>query len=485
MQVPDSIYESFRTYAGKVALQPEHQARWARSLKQIGFEGQIPDVVALGLEAIPQSEEDFKIWISIDLTGKMEVNFSEIPRYKGTFFWAEWKVKRVEGARENPELKTTATGFQKSERSKAAEEGFDEILMIDADGQVREGGISNVFFEKNGVLITPSEGMLPGICRQLLITAAERLEIPIEIRSVHSDELDEMDAMFMTNSVRGMVPTGKITPLMRRLAGWCSSLIDQRINEPVETKFMGVVNVTPDSFSDGGRFSEGGESVLEVVSQMISDGAEVIDVGGESTGPGSSDVSLEEELSRVVSVIADIRKANPEVIISIDTWKSEVAEAAAKAGATMINDVTAGRGDARIAKVAVDHNLPLVLMYSKDDAPRTTGESVEYEDVIMTIKSFLKERVEWARGQGVKNIIIDPGMGAFLSANPKYSFEVMDRIEEFRELGCPILVGISRKSCLGEDRLGGTLASTLALKGRVDYLRVHDVYENVTVQSIN
>jgi dihydropteroate synthase len=483
MQVPSAIYESFRTYGGKVALQPEHQKRWERSLRKIGFEGEIPDVVALGLNALPESEQDFKIWITINLDGETEINFAELPRYSGSFLWEKWKVKRVEGARENPELKSTSTEFQKAERKKAASEGFDEILMIEADGQVREGGISNVFFEKDGVLITPDEGMLPGICRQLILTAAEQLEIPVELRAVSADELDDMDTMFMTNSVRGIIPTATVTHMMQRLAGWCASLIYQRTHDDRETKFMGVVNTTPDSFSDGGRFDEGGDSVLDVVSQMILDGASIIDVGGESTGPGSKDVSLDEELGRVVPVIAAIRSAHPEVLISVDTWKSEVADAAVKAGANMINDVTGGRGDQGIAKVAAAHNVPLVLMYSKDAGPRTSSEAVEYEDVMATIKSFLKERVDWARTQGVDEIIIDPGMGAFLSTNPKYSWEVIDRIEELRELGCQILVGTSRKSFLGEDRFGGTLLTTQMLRGRVDYLRVHDVYENATVCS--
>ena len=127
MQVPSSIYESFRTYSGKVALQLEHQARWERSLKKIGFKGEIPDVVALGLAAIPHGEQDYKIWVTIDLEGKTEVNFTEIPHYNGSFFWEPWKVKRVEGARENPELKSTHTEFQKTERETAREEGFDEI----------------------------------------------------------------------------------------------------------------------------------------------------------------------------------------------------------------------------------------------------------------------------------------------------------------------------------------------------------------------
>jgi dihydropteroate synthase len=256
-----------------------------------------------------------------------------------------------------------------------------------------------------------------------------------------------------------------------------------------DTKFMGVLNVTPDSFSDGGRFEVGGEDLAEVVRQMASDGAAILDIGGESTGPGSHDVSLEEELKRVVPAVAIAARVLREmgsvadgVLISVDTWKSEVAEAAIAAGAGMINDVTGGRGDERIFDVAARTGVPIVLMYSKDASPRTTREEPDYEDVMKTISEFLMGRVEVARERGVRDeqIILDPGMGAFLSGDPDVSYEVIERIEELSALGFPVLVGTSRKSFLGEDRFGGTLMTTISLRGRVDYLRVHDVYENVT-----
>lgn len=244
------------------------------------------------------------------------------------------------------------------------------------------------------------------------------------------------------------------------------------------TKIMGILNVTPDSFSDGGRFDK--EDLVEVAGQMILDGAEILDIGGESTGPGSVDVSTEEELARTISAVQRVREAFPDVMISIDTWKSDVARAAVAAGANIINDVTAGRGDPEIAKVAADFAVPLVLMYSKDESPRTTTKAVEYEDVMATVLAFLKERVEWARERGVKQVIVDPGMGAFVSGDPKYSWEIIDRIEELDVLACPVLLGASRKSFLGEDRQGGTYLTSALLRGRADILRVHDVLENGT-----
>ena len=253
----------------------------------------------------------------------------------------------------------------------------------------------------------------------------------------------------------------------------------------VNAQFIGVLNITPDSFSDGGRFAgQGGtENVIETAQQMMLDGANILDMGGESTGPGSKDVSLEEELGRVIPAVKAVRAALPDVPISIDTWKSEVAEAALQAGATMVNDITAGRGDPRIFEVVARHRVPMVLMYSKQNSPRTDRELVQYEDVMQTVLAFLRERIAVARAAGVQDIIVDPGMGAFVSGDPAYSFEIIERIEELRELGCPILVGTSRKGFLGEDRLGMTLWTTLQLQGRVDYLRVHDVLENATAFS--
>ncbi len=244
------------------------------------------------------------------------------------------------------------------------------------------------------------------------------------------------------------------------------------------TQFIGVLNVTPDSFSDGGRFDH--ENIVEVARQMVKDGAAILDIGGESTGPGSPEVSLEEELKRAIPAVEAVRAALPNILISIDTWKSEVAEAALKAGANIINDVTAGRSDPRMAVIAAQYQVPYILMYSKDATPRTTRDPIEYDDVVATIHEFLQNRVEWAKSQGVKEIWVDPGMGVFVSGIGEYSYEILDRIEEFQDLKCPIVVGASRKGFLGEDRDHKTYAISAMLKGKVDYVRVHDVFENVT-----
>lgn len=245
-----------------------------------------------------------------------------------------------------------------------------------------------------------------------------------------------------------------------------------------DTQFIGVLNLTPDSFSDGGRFEH--ESLLDVAGQMLADGATILEIGGESTSPNSLDVSLEEELRRVLDPIRALRKAFPEVVLSIDTWKSEVAFEALQLGVHLVNDVTAGRMDPRIFEVAAQFQVPYLMMHSKDPTPRTTRTVVEYEDVVASVLDFLRSRMRVARDAGVGEVWVDPGMGAFLSGDPDVSFELIDRISELEVLGVPVVVGASRKGFLGADRLGGTLWTTLALKNKVDYLRVHDVLENVT-----
>lgn len=241
-----------------------------------------------------------------------------------------------------------------------------------------------------------------------------------------------------------------------------------------------------------------GDAVARAL-QMIREGADIIDIGGESSGPGSVDVSVEEELRRVIPVILSLchpefisgssfhldegilKRVQNDIVISIDTYKSEVARQGVSAGASMINDVTALRGDPKMAAVVAKTGAQIVLMYSKDPTARTTRLKKRYSDAVRTILEFLEERIDFALSQGIKReqIIIDPGMGAFVSADPKYSFEILARLAEFKRLGFPILVGTSRKSFLPgkiEERLKPTLeANILAIKNGADIIRVHDV----------
>jgi dihydropteroate synthase len=215
---------------------------------------------------------------------------------------------------------------------------------------------------------------------------------------------------------------------------------------------MGILNLTPDSFSDGGRFMKLEEAAKQI-DHMIKNGAGIIDVGGESTGPGSSNISAEDELARVKPVIDHIseKKLYEKVMFSIDTYKAPVAEYALAHSFAMINDVTAFRGDKEMIKVIAKHHPYVVIMHSKDPTARTTKDSVEYNDVMDTIKKFLHVRIKTLKKIGLpaSKIILDPGMGMFVSANPEYSYEIIDRLDELTLFNHPILIGPSRKSFLG------------------------------------
>lgn len=245
---------------------------------------------------------------------------------------------------------------------------------------------------------------------------------------------------------------------------------------------MGILNLTPDSFSDGGEFSAP-ELAKKRVNEMMAEGADIIDIGGESTGPGSESVSAEEELKRIRPIIDFIAEEGltKKALFSIDTYKASVAEYALAQGFQMVNDVTALRGYPKMINVLVKYQPYVVLMYSKDSTPRTTRDQMVYEDVVGTIKDFLTEQTSELLEAGFprERIIIDPGMGAFISGIPEYSFEVIERLSELKELGYPILVGISRKSCLG-----GKLAerdqpsvdwSLKALQNGASIIRIHNV----------
>ncbi len=251
---------------------------------------------------------------------------------------------------------------------------------------------------------------------------------------------------------------------------------------------MGILNVTPDSFSDGGKYMNTGKALKRAL-QMAREGADIIDIGGESSGPGSTNVSLSEELKRVIPVVSALRAKlkllRLKTLISVDTYKAEVALQAVKAGADMINDVTAFRGDAKMAKTVSNLKVPVVIMYSKDSSARTTRKDVHYANVVKTVSTFLKKQAQKGVKAGIKknNIIIDPGMGAFISSDPKYSLQLLNHLEILKKLGFPLLIGASRKSFIGQvlnlplkERLEGGLAcAVVAVMRGASILRVHDV----------
>lgn len=249
------------------------------------------------------------------------------------------------------------------------------------------------------------------------------------------------------------------------------------------TLVMGILNVTPDSFSDGGRFFSL-ESAVAHARQLIREGADIIDVGGESTRPGAEPVPAEEELRRVLPVIRAIRKEFS-VPISIDTYKAIVAEAALAAGANIVNDISALRFDPQMVEVVAHARVPIVLMHMLG-TPQTMQQNPVYTDVVREIKEFLGERIAFARAHGIREIIIDPGIG--FGKTVAHNVEILRRLSELKDLGCPILIGTSRKSFIGKlggteenplpisERLEGTIASNvIAVLHGAQIVRVHDV----------
>jgi dihydropteroate synthase len=249
----------------------------------------------------------------------------------------------------------------------------------------------------------------------------------------------------------------------------------------MSVRLMGVVNVTPDSFSDGGLYLEP-EAAIAHGAELADEGADILDVGGESTRPGAEEVSVEVEVARTEPVVADLAALGH--TISIDTSKRAVAEAALDAGAAIVNDVTALRGDAEVAPLCADREATVVLMHMQGN-PRTMQDEPSYEDVVDDVKAFLAERIEVALSAGVEEerIWVDPGIG--FGKTLEHNLELLRRLGELRDLGRPILIGTSRKSFIGkidgsgaERRIGGTIASSvLAVAAGADVLRVHDVAE--------
>jgi dihydropteroate synthase len=245
-------------------------------------------------------------------------------------------------------------------------------------------------------------------------------------------------------------------------------------------RIMGIVNVTPDSFSDGGEFLDPARAIAHGQA-LAAEGADVLDIGGESTRPGAKGVTAEAELERVAPVVEALARDDGP-LVSIDTSKSAVAEAALSLGATMVNDVTALRDDPDLAGLCAERQCEVVLMHMLGD-PRTMQENPVYEDVVDDIKAFLAERIEFAVSQGVEEdrIWVDPGIG--FGKTVEHNLELHRRLGELGELGRPIAFGSSRKSFIGkltgadvDQRLGGTIASNvIAYANGAGMLRVHDV----------
>ena len=246
-------------------------------------------------------------------------------------------------------------------------------------------------------------------------------------------------------------------------------------------KVMGILNITPDSFYDGGKFKDD-QKIKNHINKMINDGMDILDIGGYSSRPGASEVSISEELERVIPTLIFIKKNFKNLIISIDTFRSEVAKASLIEGADIINDISAGVFDSKMMDVISNFNCPYILMNMKGN-PRNMQNSPKYKHTAVEIIQFLAERIKVARKKNIVDIIIDPGFG--FGKTVEHNFEILNNLENFKALDAPLLTGFSRKSMIfktlkttSDEALNGTSSlNTIALMKGANILRVHDVKE--------
>lgn len=248
-----------------------------------------------------------------------------------------------------------------------------------------------------------------------------------------------------------------------------------------EPRVMGILNLTPDSFFDGGKYKDE-HSILTQVETMIKQGADFIDVGGYSSRPGANDVASSEELNRVIPAIEAISKRFPECLISIDTFRSEVADGAIASGACMINDISGGDLDPNMPKVAAKYQVPYIFMHMRG-TPQTMNQLTQYEDVALEVTQELAKKLKQLRVLGLNDLIADPGFGFAKTLEQNYT--LLNHLEHFKLLEVPILVGLSRKSMIyrlletqPDHALNGTsVANTIALIKGANIVRVHDVLQ--------
>lgn len=244
-------------------------------------------------------------------------------------------------------------------------------------------------------------------------------------------------------------------------------------------RVMGILNQTPDSFYDGGRYGDA-TVMLRQVEQMLGEGASFIDIGGYSSRPGASEVTESEEINRVVPTIKAVLKAFPGTLISIDTFRSQVAQAAIDAGATMINDISGGDRDPEMYQVAARNQVPYILMHMRG-TPQTMTQLTQYDNVVLEVAQELAKKIKHIRTYGVNDLIVDPGFGFAKTMEQNYT--LLNELDHLKLLNTPILVGVSRKSMIykllkinADQALNGTTsANTIALLNGANILRVHDV----------
>ena len=246
-----------------------------------------------------------------------------------------------------------------------------------------------------------------------------------------------------------------------------------------QPKVMGILNVTPDSFSDGGKFIETSQ-ILQQVEKMLKEGATFIDVGGYSSRPDAKNIPEDEETQRVLPVIELLLKKFPEILLSVDTFRSKVAQKSIEAGAAMVNDISAGNLDQEMLKTVANLQVPYIMMHMRG-TPQTMKTQNEYKDLLQDIIFYFSKKVDEARTIGINDLIVDPGFG--FSKDMKQNFEMLSKLELFHNLDLPLLIGASRKSFIhktltikpGEADNGTSIINTVALQKKAHILRVHHV----------
>jgi dihydropteroate synthase len=256
-------------------------------------------------------------------------------------------------------------------------------------------------------------------------------------------------------------------------------------------RVMGILNITPDSFYKGSRFSSEKE-IIEAAGRMLEEGADILDIGGYSSRPGATDISTEEESGRVLNAVKLINRNFPEAVISVDTFRADIArEAVLGCGASIINDISGGDGDDKMFQAVAELNLPYIMMHMQG-TPQTMQDNPVYEDVVADILRWFGERIYRLKTAGVKDILIDPGFGFGKTAD--HNFEILRRLGDFAIAGLPVVAGLSRKGMIwktlnvsADEALNGTTAlNAIAIYNGADILRVHDVKEAVqTVVLVN
>ena len=244
-------------------------------------------------------------------------------------------------------------------------------------------------------------------------------------------------------------------------------------------KVMGILNLTPDSFYDGGKFKKI-TKIQNHVSKMIEDGMDILDIGGYSSKPGAKIISSKIEISRILPTLIFLRKTFPKLIISIDTFRSDVAKTCLDEGADIINDISSSELDEKMIKIISDFNCPYIMMHMRGN-PQNMQKSPEYKDVVIELINYLAKKVKFARDNGIVDLVIDPGFG--FGKTIKHNYQLLNNLDKFKILDSPILVGFSRKSMIyktlktsAENSLNGTTClNSIALMKGANILRVHDV----------